>query len=268
MKEQEQKGAVAIVTGGARGIGRACALRLADLGASVAVLDRDLDGAAAYGEELGAESVEQELEARAGDGLGIEVNLSDQDDAADAIAKVVRRWGRLDIVVAVAGGAVSPFVRSLASDTPGEDVAALLDANIKTLVATCRAAVPAMRDSGGGSIVTIGSGSGLAPSADGHLAVYGASKAAVHHYTRYLANEVGPWGIRVNCIAPGLITTARIVAESADYKLATDATAERGALRRLGRPDDIANAVQFLCGPLASYVTGEILSVNGGIRLT
>ncbi len=264
MANQEQKGAVAVVTGGARGIGRACALRLADLGANVAVFDRNLDGAALYGEELGAESVEQELKARSGDGMGIEVDLSSQDDAAAAIAQVVQRWGRLDIVVATAGGAVTSYVRSLASDTSGADVAALLDANIKTVVATCRAAIPAMRESGGGSIVTVGSGSGLAAGPAGHLAVYGAAKAAVHHYTRYLANEVGRWGIRVNCIAPGVIATARVVAESAQSGLATDDQAEKIPLGRLGQPEDIADCVQFLCGPLGSYVTGQILGVNGG----
>lgn len=267
VEQKEQSGAVAVVTGGARGIGRACALRLAGLGARVAVLDRNLDGAAEYGERLEADSVEQELKARAGEGFGIEVDLSSQDCTADAIGQVVQRWGRLDIVVTTAGGAVTPFVRSRASETSEADLGALVDANLRTVVATCRAAVPALRDSGGGVIVTIGSGAGLISLPSGHLGMYGPVKAAVHHYTRYLANEVAQWNIRVNCVAPGAIRTARVVAESAESGFAADEQAAGIPLGRLGRPEDIADAVQFLCGPLSSYITGQLLGVNGGAQL-
>jgi 3-oxoacyl-[acyl-carrier protein] reductase len=128
----------------------------------------------------------------------------------------------------------------------------------------CRAAVPHLRASGGGSIVTVGSSAGLAASPDGYVAGYGMTKAAVQHYTRYLANEVGQWGIRVNCIAPGVIRTSRVVAQSRDTGFVdADAVADI-PLRRHGDPGDIADVVQFLASPLSSYITGQVIAVSGG----
>jgi 3-oxoacyl-[acyl-carrier protein] reductase len=256
-------GSVAVVAGGARGIGRSCALRLADLGARVAVLDVDLAGAAVYGEQLTAPSVADELVARAGDGLAIQVDLTDPRATADAFAAVAARWGRLDALVVPAGGAVTAYAQSRASETTNADLTTLVDVNLRVVVNCCRSAVPLMRDAGGGSIVTVGSSAGLAVAPDGHLAGYGATKAAVQHYTRYLANEVGPWGIRVNCVAPGVIRTARVLAQSAATGLIDDAAASI-PLRRQGEPDDIADVVQFLTGPLSSYITGQVVAVSGG----
>lgn len=256
-------GTVAVVAGGARGIGRACALRLADLGARVAVLDVDLSGAAVYGEPLTAPSVADELVARAGDGLALQVDLTDAVATAAAFDAVTARWGRLDALVVPAGGAVTPYARSLASETTDDDLSRLLDVNLRVVVNCCRSAVPAMRSSGGGSIVTVGSSAGLVAAPDGHVAGYGVAKAAVQHYTRYLANEVGPSGIRVNCIAPGVIRTARIVAQTKDTGFVDDAALDV-PLRRQGEPDDIADVVQFLLSPLSSYVSGQVLAVNGG----
>jgi 3-oxoacyl-[acyl-carrier protein] reductase len=257
-------GSVAVVAGGARGIGRACALRLAELGAHVAVLDIDLDSAAVYGEKLTAGSVADELRDRAGDGLGLQADLTRPDAAESALAAVVDRWGKLDILVVPAGGAVTPFPRSAASVTPDDDLSVLVDVNMRTVVNCCRAAVPRMRAAGGGAIVTVGSSAGLTTTGDGFVAGYGMTKAAVIHYTRYLANEVGQWGIRANCIAPGVIRTARVVAASADTDFVNDEAAKGIPLRRQGEPSDIANAVQFLVTPLSSYITGQVLAVNGG----
>jgi NAD(P)-dependent dehydrogenase (short-subunit alcohol dehydrogenase family) len=260
-------GAVAIVTGGARGIGRACALRLAGLGTRVAVVDRRLDGAAEYGETLGAGTVEEELHQLAGDGLGIEADLAAPDGAEAVAEQVTGRWGSLDVLVTVAGGAITPVERSAASRTTAADLATLFDANLATTVAACTAAVPAMRAGGGGAIVTIGSTAGRAVSKAGQRAGYGATKAAVHHYTRYLAAEAGPWGIRVNCVAPGVVRTARVVAQSVQTGLVSDGGAGAVPLRRLAEPSDIADVVQFLCGPLSSYVTGQLIGVDGGAVL-
>ncbi|WP_300400421.1 SDR family NAD(P)-dependent oxidoreductase [Nocardioides sp.] len=258
-----QSGSVAVVAGGARGIGRACALRLAELGARVAVLDVDLSGAAVYGEQLGAASVADELVARAGDGVALQVDLTDPAATAAAFDEVVARWGGLDALVVPAGGAVTPYSRSLASETTVEDLSALLDVNLRVVVNSCRSAVPAMRASGGGSIVTVGSSAGLEAAPDGHVAGYGAAKAAVQHYTRYLANEVGPAGIRVNCVAPGVIRTARVLAQAAATGFIDEAALDI-PLRRQGEPDDIADVVQFLLSPLSSYVSGQVIAVSGG----
>jgi 3-oxoacyl-[acyl-carrier protein] reductase len=257
-------GPVAIVAGGSRGIGRCSALRLAERGFDVAVLDVDLDGAAVYGEELTAASVADELVERAGDGMALQVDLTDPAAAREAISAVVERWSRLDALVLTVGGAVTPYDRSSAATTEDDDLEALVDVNLRAVVNCCRAAVPVMRDSGGGAIVTTGSSAGLVTSPDGLLAAYGASKAAVQHYTRYLAQEVGPWGIRANCIAPGVIRTSRIVAQSVATGLVDEDAAARIPLRRQGEPEDIADVVEFLTGPLSSYVTGQTISVSGG----
>jgi len=257
-------GSVAVVAGGARGIGRSCALRLADLGARVAVLDVDLAGAAVYGEVLTAASVAEELVARAGDGMGLQADLTDPAATESAFASVVERWGRLDALVVPAGGATTPYARSRASETTDEDLSTLVDVNMRVVVNCCRAAVPRLRATGGGSIVTMGSSAGLQAAPDGHVAGYGMTKAAVQHYTRYLANEVGPWGIRANCIAPGVIRTARVVAQSIATGFVDEDAAAGIPLRRQGEPEDIADVVQFLTGPLSSYVSGQVIAVSGG----
>jgi 3-oxoacyl-[acyl-carrier protein] reductase len=258
--------AVAIVAGGARGIGRASALRLAELGATVAVVDVNLDAAAEYGEQLTAASVEEELRDRAGRGLGIQADLTDPEAAARAIQNVLDREQRLDILVIPAGGAVTPAARSAASVTPDEDFTTIVDVNMRTVVNCCRAAVPPMRDSGGGAIVTMASQSALWVTPDGSLAAYGMAKAAVVQYSRYLAAEVGKWGIRVNCIAPGVIRTSRLVAQQS--AVVNDADAAKSIpLRRPGEPSDVADAVQYLTTPLSAYVTGQVLAVDGGATM-
>lgn len=261
------EGQVAVVAGGGRGIGRACAVRLADLGAKTAVLDINLDGASEYGEELAAPSVAEELRERSVDAVGIQCDVSDPVATATAMAAVVDRWNRLDILVIPAGGAITPYPDSLASITPDADLSTLVDANMRTVVNSCRAAVPEMRRVGGGAIVTIASGSGTVTMPGGYLAAYGMVKAAVAHYTRYLAIEVGPSGIRVNCIAPGVIRTARLIAQSVVTGIVNDAAATKVPLRRHGETSDIADAVQYLVTPLSSWVTGQVLAVDGGATM-
>jgi 3-oxoacyl-[acyl-carrier protein] reductase len=257
-------GKVAVVAGGARGIGRACALRLAELGAHVAVLDVDLDAAARYDEKLTAATVEDELRDRAGDGLAIQADLTEEAAAGDAIAAVHARWSRLDILVIAAGGAVTPMARSVASITTNEDLTLLIDINVRTVVHCCRAAVPRMRESGGGAIVTMASSAALTTGPGGFVAAYGLTKAAVLQYSRYLAAEVGPYGIRVNCVAPGVIRTSRILASTGDTGFVKDPADTGIPLGRQGEPEDIADAVQYLVTPLSAYVTGQVLPVNGG----
>jgi 3-oxoacyl-[acyl-carrier protein] reductase len=263
----ELAGTVAIMAGGARGIGRASALRLAELGARVAVLDVNLDGAAEFAEELTAPSVEDELRNRADDGLALQVDLTDPAATERAVQTVVDRWGRLDSLVIPAGGAITPYPRSAASSTPDADFTTLVEVNMRTVVNCCRSAVPHLRASGGGAIVTVASASALAVVPGGFLAAYGMTKAAVLQYTRYLATEVGQWGIRVNCISPGVIRTARIVAQSAVSGIVSDEAAKNIPLRRQGEPDDIADAVQYLVGPLSTYITGQVLAVDGGTTM-
>ncbi|MGJ7510905.1 SDR family NAD(P)-dependent oxidoreductase [Variovorax sp. GT1P44] len=262
------QGKSAIVTGGARGLGRAYALRLASLGADVAIIDLNLDGAAEFGEKLGAASVPAEIEQLGRRSLGIQADLTRRDEAFRAIESALAALGRIDILVNNAGGAITPAERSLASVTPEEDTRLLMDVNYMSTVHCCQAAAPAMQRQGSGVIVNISSQSGITTYNQGLLAAYAASKAAVTHYTRYLAAELGPKGIRANCLAPGVMLTARVAAQAAARGIGTDAEAAKVPLRRLGQVEDCAGVLEFLATDLSQYVTGQVISVCGGAVLT
>jgi len=261
-------GKTAIVTGGARGLGRAYALRLASLGADVAIVDINLDGAAEFGERLGAPSVAAEIEHLSRRGLGIQADLTRRDQAFAAIETVQAAFGRIDILVNTAGGALTPAERSRASLTPEEDTRLLLDVNFMSTVHCCQAVAPWMKRQGSGVIVNISSQSGITTYNQGLLAVYAAAKAAVTHYTRYLAAELGPDGIRANCLAPGVMLTARVAAQATARGIGTDAEAAKVPLRRLGQVEDCAGVLEFLTTDLSQYVTGQVISVCGGAVLT
>jgi 3-oxoacyl-[acyl-carrier protein] reductase len=265
---RELSTSVVVVAGGARGIGRATALRLAERGATVAVLDVDLTAAAEFDESLTAATVEDELTDRAGKGLALRVDLTDPHATESAIAEVVERCGRLDHLFIPAGGAVTPYPASAASTTSYDDYSRLVAVNMTTVVNCCRAAVPHLRAAGGGSIITVSSGSGFKVAPGGYLAGYGMTKAAVLHYSRHLAVEVGKWGIRVNCIAPGVIRTSRLIAQSAVTGFVADAAElEAIPLQRQGEPSDIADAVELLLSPLAGFLTGQLIAADGGASI-
>ncbi len=261
-------GKAAIVTGAARGLGRAYALRLAALGADVAVVDINLDAASEFGEALGAESVPAEIERQGRRGLGIQVDLAKRDEARRAIREAHEAFGRLDILVNNAGGALTPAARSRASESPEEDTRFLLDVNYMSAVHCCQAAAPLMKAQRSGVIVNISSQSAISTYQQGLLAAYSAAKAAVTVYTRYLAAELGPFGIRANCLAPGIMMTSRVAAQAAMRGVGTDEEAERVPLRRLGDVEDCAGVLEFLTTDLSRYVTGQVISVCGGAVLT
>jgi NAD(P)-dependent dehydrogenase (short-subunit alcohol dehydrogenase family) len=262
------EGRAAVVTGAARGIGRAYALRLADLGADVAILDVDLDGAAKFGEILKARSVAEEVKLRGRRGLGIEADLGDRSSAEGAIRQAHAHFGRVDILVNNAGGLIVPLERSQPSVMPDVDTKTILDANLHSMVFCTQAVVPFMRAQGGGVIVNIASTAGITTFAKGLMAHYAMSKAAVLHYTRHLAAELGPDQIRANCIAPGIIMTARVAAQAAGRSIGTAADVSAIPLGRLGMPEDCAGALEFLVTDLSAYVTGQCISVCGGRVLT
>ena len=262
-------GRKAVVTGGARGLGRAYALRLAALGADVAIIDLKLDGAAEYGETLAAPSVAAEIEQLGRRGLGIEADLSVNAQAQQAIEKIAAAFGGLDILVNNAGGHVTPADRSDASTISEEDIRKLLDANFMSTLFCCQAAAVIMKRQGRGVIVNTSSQAGVTTyNHQGRIAGYAAAKAAVSQYTRYLAAELGPYGIRVNCLAPGVILTARVAAQAAGRGIGTDAEMQRVPLRRFGEVEDCADVVEFLSTDLSRYVTGQVISVCGGAVLT
>ncbi|MGE0829926.1 MAG: SDR family NAD(P)-dependent oxidoreductase [Hyphomonadaceae bacterium] len=263
------EGKAAIVTGAARGMGRAIALRLARAGADVAIADIDLNGAKAWGEELEADSVAGEIQKIGRRAIGVEGDLS-QRAAADAlIAKAVAAFGRLDILVNCAGGAITPMETSFASITPDADMEKLFGANYRSAVYCCQAATPHLRKAGAGAaIVNISSGAGNSAAPNGSLAHYVASKHALTTYTRSLAGELGPEGIRVNAVAPGIIFTARVAKLAKERNLGTDEQLKSVPLRRWGFADDIAKVTEFLVSDMAGYVTGQCIAVNGGATLS
>jgi NAD(P)-dependent dehydrogenase (short-subunit alcohol dehydrogenase family) len=260
-------GKVAIVTGAARGLGRAYALRLARLGADVAVIDIDLRGAAKFGEKLGAPTVAAEIEALGSKSIGIEANLADRGAVNDAVSRVRDVLGRIDILINNAGGAITPVERSKPSVVPDEDIRLTFDANLMSTIYCCQAVIPIMKAQKSGVIVNTSSTAARVVSSGGGLSHYGVAKAAVSHYTRNLAAELGPLGIRVNAIAPGVMLTARVKTLAEQRGIGTASESERIPLRRLGEAEDCAGVIEFLVTDLSRYVTGQCISVCGGAAL-
>ncbi|MEA2212978.1 MAG: hypothetical protein QOF83_2926 [Solirubrobacteraceae bacterium] len=254
-------GKVAVVTGAGRGIGRACAVRLAAIGATVAVVDIDLNSGARYCGEPD-EPTTAEIAAMGRRTLGVQANLADEQDAHAAMEQVVAELGRIDILVNIAGGAVTPYARSRPSLTPTEDFRTLIDVNLMSAIHCCQAVIPAMRAAGGGAIVNTSSTAAFTVFPDGSNSAYAMTKAALAHWSRHLAAEVGPDGIRVNMIAPGITLTGRVVQESAQTGYA-DRAAEV-PMRRLGEPDDCARVVEFLVTDASAFLTGRCIPVDGG----
>jgi NAD(P)-dependent dehydrogenase (short-subunit alcohol dehydrogenase family) len=264
----ELDGKVAIVTGAARGLGRAFALRLARMGADVVIADLNLQGAAEFGEQLGAASVPHEIRALGRRSLGVQGDLRERAAAVELIERTHAEFGRIDILVNNAGGALGAVDRSFASTATDDDWDFMLQLNLMSMIYCCQAAVPRLRERGG-VIVNLASKAGLDASArDGRLAPYGIAKTGVIQYTRFLAHELGPHGIRVNCIAPGAVTTARIVAQAKARNIGTAADVAAIPLGRLGTTEDIAGVLQFFVSDQSAYVTGQCLSVCGGKVLT
>ena len=275
MRERKLAGKVALVTGGARGLGRGYALRLAGLGADIAIIDRNLKAAEVYEFEraaMTAPTVMAECEGRGVRAIGLEVDVTDRAATAAAIVEVVRRLGRIDIAVCNAGGGTVRFAdeqpavsggnqcrdavtTGTPADCPEEMLTRVLDINLRATMYTCMAVAPYMRAQRSGKIITVSSTAGV--DAAGGYHPYGLAKAAIIHYTRSLAQELGPDNINVNAIAPGIIRTGRL-GDRAHL-------AGQVALRREGTIEDCAKVVEFLATDLSDYVTGRTIIIDGGL---
>ena len=263
----ELTGRIAVVTGAARGIGRATALRLARAGADVAIIDIDLAGAAQFGEQLTAPTVQEEILALGRRAVALELDLTDEAAVVAGFQRLEDEFGRADILVNVAGGAITPIDRSMPSKMTAADVQTNFTANYLTAVLCAKAVIPVMRAAQRGAIVNMSSALAVVTDTGGRLAHYGAAKAAVSHLTRSQAAELGRYGIRVNAVAPGLIATARIKAQAQARSLGTPEEAMGVPLGRHGTAEDVACAVEFLVSDQASFITGQVLSVCGGAAL-
>ena len=262
-------GKVAIVTGAARGLGRGYARRLAGLGAKIAVADLNLHcykEFEAEAKDMTADSTVAEIESAGGTAIGIELDVTDDAAVAAMVARVVEVWGRVDVLIANAGGGRGRPVDTKASSLDPGLLQLVTSMNLFGTVYSCNAVAPVMKRQGSGKIITVSSIAGTGPSADGGYAHYGAAKAAIAHYTRYLAQDLGPFGINVNCIAPGVIATGRIMQTviPGSSQSNRDRT-ELVALRRLGTVEDCAKVVEFLATDLSDYVTGAVIPIDGGL---
>ena len=262
-------GKVAIVTGAGRGLGRAYARRLASLGAKVAASDLNLKSYEEFEAErrdMTGESTVAEIEAGGGTALGFELDVADRDAVEAMVARVVKAWGRVDILVANAGGGRGRPIDTKASTLDPALLQLVVQMNLYGTIHCCNAVAPIMKEQRSGKIVTVSSVAGLSPSGDGGYAHYGAAKAAIAHYTRYLAQDLGPFGVTANCIAPGTIATGRIMQTviPGSARANTDPAA-RIALRRVGTVEDCARVVEFLTTDLSDYVTGTVIPIDGGL---
>ena len=269
METQPKKlaGKVALVTGAARGLGRAYALHLARLGADVVVNDINLRAYEEYNETIGARSVPEEIEAMGVRSLGVEADVTDRKQVNEMFARIKETLGRLDILVNNAGGALRGGDRSWAASAPEEDFDYIMDINFKSAVLCCQAATPMMIAQRSGKIVNIGSQAGMHTNVGGGGAPYSVSKAAVIHYTRILAAELGKHNINVNCMAPAWILSSRAIAQGRNEAPTRDKLIPQIALGRLGVPEDVAKVLEFLVTDLSDYVTGQCISVCGGYVL-
>jgi len=243
-------GRTAIVAGAARGIGQAIARSLASDGARVIACDLLVDELAAIAGRMDA----------GGEIIAAKVDVTDEN----SIGEVVRAAGAADILVYVAGGVRGQKLQPL-EEVSADDFDAIVDANLKGAFLFAKAVAPGMKAKGQGRIVTISSRAGLATSLTG-IQSYAAAKHGQIGLVKQLAQELGPFGITVNSVAPGFMAT------SPDYERQwsnwpaafRDNFVNTIAMRRMGTPQDIANAVTFLASDNASWITGQTIPVTGG----
>ena len=245
----ELAGKVALVTGAAQGIGKAIALLLAKNGAEVVVSDINLEK---------AQETANEIQGMGRRSFAIKVNVTDLKDVERMVGAIVEQFGRIDILVNNAGITRDRLILRMTE----EDWDAVLDVNLKGTFSCTKAVIRYMSKQKSGKIVSIASVSG--EMGNPGQANYAASKAGVIGFTKTIAREFAGRGINVNAIAPGYIQTPM-----------TDAVPEKAKeelkrmipMERLGQPEDVAQAVLFLVSENSSYITGQVLNVNGGIYM-
>ena len=244
-------GRVAVITGSSRGIGRSIAELMAGAGAKVVVSSRKEDA---------CNEVVASIREAGGDAIAVPCNISSKEQLQHLVDRTLEEWGRLDTLVCNA--AVNPYYGPMA-DMPDDAYDKIMNSNVRSNFWLCNMAAPHMRE--GGSIIIVSSIGGNQGS--GTLAVYGMSKAADSSLVKSLAVELGPRGVRANCIAPGLIKTdfSRALWENERLLRGVE---RRTPVRRMGIPDDIGGVAVFLASQAAAYLTGQTIVVDGGLTIT
>jgi NAD(P)-dependent dehydrogenase (short-subunit alcohol dehydrogenase family) len=250
----ELKDKIAIVSGASRGIGEAIALAFADAGAKVVVSSRKLEG---------VEGVAKKIRDRGHEALALAAHVGQPEQCKSLIGKTVEQFGRVDVLVNCAG--TNPYFGPMIG-IDGGAYDKTFEVNLRGAVEATRAfAQHVIERNGRGSVVNIASVAGMR--AAPMQGVYGMTKAAMISMTQSLAVELGPSGIRVNAIAPGLIETKLAAALTSSPELVERITS-RAAIPRIGQPEELAGAALFLASDAASYVTGHTLVVDGGLTIS
>mgnify|MGYP005857699899 CR=1 FL=1 len=267
------EGKSAWITGSSRGIGRVIAGHLASLGARVAVHGTSPTSTRAFNEADSLEDVARDISAEHHvETLAVHGDLTDEETVRRVAAEIRARFGRIDILVNNAGGDIGEAgpmgpdagrpPHNDALFISSADLHTVIDRNLMTCIYCCRHVAPEMMERKAGHIVNVSSDDGLRGVVQG--AIYATAKAAVIHYTRCLAAQLRPHNVAVNAVAPGLIVTPRIVASN---QVDRDRLDESGTFERYGRPTEVARVVEFLVSEANTYMTGQVLRVDGGEQL-
>lgn len=273
MSEKRLENRVAWVTGSGRGLGRAIAAHLAGLGARTVMHGTGPYSTRAFGEGDSLEAVAAQVAQEQGaEVLPVWGDLTDDATVARLVAQIRQRWGRIDILVNCAGGDIGALgTMSAGGGRPQgndalhislDDMRSVLDRNLMTCILACRAVAPEMMERHEGWIVNIGSDAAMAGAVNG--AIYATAKAAVHEYSRCLAALLRPYDVHVNVVSPGNTVTPRWEATRSVDQARKVAG---GTLDRYGWPIEVARAVEFFVTADSSYVTGQVLRVDGGQQL-
>jgi len=249
VKDQEKK--IVVISGGAGGIGRSTILKLADLDYYPILLDRDADAGRKTSAALEAEGFESEFYC---------IELANAQQVDQTFAKIFAHHQRIDALVNLAGGT---FHKKCIQDLALAEWREILDANLKSTFLCCRAVVTVMKNRKAGNIVNTSSNFGYTGSPS-HTA-YSAAKYAIVAFTKSLALELAPYGIRANCIAPGLTATEKVLSHHS--AAAFEAMSKTLPMGHAGEPADVAEGIAFLLGNDSTYMTGQTLHVNGGMVL-